>query len=154
MIWAVFDATVILQAATNRMGPAGSCLAFVDEGRVELFVSAAVLAEVRDVLHRPKIRKAFPKLTDDKVRDFLEHLADKGHTLVGVPAVYRLDRDRDDEPYLNLAIATGAAFIVSRDKDLLDLMNDEEFRNAYPAITVLDPVAFLSHIRDAAVEEG
>jgi predicted nucleic acid-binding protein len=78
MIAAVFDSTVLLQAATNRKGPAGACLDFVDEGRLKLFISNTVLDEVGAVLQRPAFRKAFPKLTDEHVQDFLEHLVDKG----------------------------------------------------------------------------
>ena len=76
MVSVVFDSTTLLQAATNRQGPAGACLTFVDEGRVKLFISAALLEEVREVLHRPEFRKAFPKLTDEHVQDFLDHLVD------------------------------------------------------------------------------
>ena len=58
-----------------------------------------------------------------------------------------------DEPYLNLAIATQAPFIVSRDNDLLDLMKNDEFRKAYPALTIMDPVAFLKHVRTEVAKE-
>ena len=53
---AVLDCMVYLQAATNDRGPAFACLALVETGEVTLYVSAAILAEVRDVLTRPKIR--------------------------------------------------------------------------------------------------
>ena len=36
-----------------------------------------------------------------------------------------------------------AQFLVSRDKDLLDLMNDASFRQRYPDLSILDPTAFL-----------
>ena len=147
MIPAVFDTTALLQAAANKNGPAGACLAFVDDGAVKLFQSAVTLDEIRDVLNRPKIRKAFPKLTDERVLDFLDHLVDKGHLVEDVPTVYRFERDPNDEPYLNLAIAVHAPFLVSRDKDLLDLMKDADFRKAYPWLAILDPPAFLAHVR-------
>ncbi len=153
MISAVFDATTLLQAAANRKGPAGSCLAFVDEGHVKLFLSALTLEEIGDVLNRPAIRKAFRKLTDESVHEFLEQLVDKGHTIEDVPSVYSLARDPDDEPYINLAIATQASFLVSRDSDLLDLMTNETFRQSYPALTIIDPVTFLTHVRTEIAKE-
>ena len=64
-----------------------------------------------------------------------------------VPHVFAYPRDPDDEPYVDLAIATHASFLVSRDNDLLDLMKDEGVRKSYPGITVLGPVAFLQHFR-------
>src|SRR5438132_1365376 len=64
-----------------------------------------------------------------------------------VPIAFRLDRDPDDEPYLNLAIAMQPSFLVSRDKDLLDLMKDDSFRKAFPGLTIIEPIAFLAHVR-------
>jgi predicted nucleic acid-binding protein len=39
-----------------------------------------------------------------------------------VPVFFHYDRDPDDEHVLNLAIATKATYVVTRDNDLLDLM--------------------------------
>ena len=39
-----------------------------------------------------------------------------------------LERDRKDEPYLDLALSANARYLISRDKDLLDLMQDVQFR--------------------------
>lgn len=153
MITAVFDAVTLLQAAANRKGPAGACLAFVDEGRVRLFLCAKTLEEIDDVLYRPAIRKAFPRLTDESVQDFLEQLVDKGHSVEDVPNAYRLPRDPDDEPYLNLAIATKAPYLVSRDNHVLDLMKDDAFRRAYPGLTIIDPVAFITHVHGETAKE-
>jgi predicted nucleic acid-binding protein len=41
-----------------------------------------------------------------------------------VPRVFEYPRDPNDEPYINLAIPARAKYLVSRDKDLLDLMSD------------------------------
>ncbi len=147
MIPAVFDTTALLQAAGSKKGPASACLALVDEGHVKLYLSTITFDEVREVLNRPEIRKAFPRLTDEIVSAFFDHLADKGHRIVDVPSVYRFERDPKDEPFLNLAIATQAPFLVTRDSGLLDLMKDAAFRKAYPWLTILDPVAFLTHVR-------
>ena len=57
-----------------------------------------------------------------------------------------LPRDPKDEPYLNLAIVAVANYLVSRDKDLLDLMQDQSFREHYSDLIILDPVAFLKVI--------
>lgn len=52
---AVFDCVVLLQAAARPNSPARACLRLVEEGRLQLCVSAAVLAEARDVLTRPNV---------------------------------------------------------------------------------------------------
>src|SRR6266851_4024390 len=118
MITAVFDCMVYLQAAANRQGAAGACLGLVEDGHVRLFASSVILEEVEDVLNRPKIRAAFPKLTDDHIADFTEQVRELAQIDDNVPAIHSLPRDPDDEPYVNLAIAKQASFLVSRDKDL------------------------------------
>jgi putative PIN family toxin of toxin-antitoxin system len=144
---AVFDCVVLLQAAANPFGPAGACLAFVETGDVNLFLSAAVLEEARDVFLRPATRKRFPQLTDEKVDRFLLKVATLSTFVQDVPATTQLSPDPKDERYLHLAMATQASFIVSRDNHLLDLMKDDAFRKACPAITIVDPPVFLVHVR-------
>ena len=56
-------------------------------------------------------------------------------------------QDPDDEPYLNLAIAAGASFIVSWDDDLVSLMEQTQFRKEYPSLSVVTPVSFLDDVR-------
>jgi predicted nucleic acid-binding protein len=51
---AVFDCVILQQAAGRPTGPAAACLQAVRDGRLELFLSPDILAEVRDVLSRPK----------------------------------------------------------------------------------------------------
>jgi predicted nucleic acid-binding protein len=65
------------------------------------------------------------------------------HKIDLVPASFALARDPDGEPYLNLAIAVSADYWVTRDNDMLDLMQDSAFRAQYPSLTTLDPVALL-----------
>lgn len=63
-----------------------------------------------------------------------------------------LTRDPKDAMYLDLALAAGAEYVVSRDNDLLDLMTSPDpepaaFRAAYPALRITDPVSFLRSLR-------
>jgi predicted nucleic acid-binding protein len=58
------------------------------------------------------------------------------------------ERDPDDEPYLNLAIVSKTEFPVTRDRDLLDLTDEnnpdgQRLRAQAPGLQVLDPAAFL-----------
>jgi predicted nucleic acid-binding protein len=59
----VFDCMVFLQGAGRPAGPARACFHLVDEHRVTLFLSAEILAEVRDVLIRPRTQRKFPLLS-------------------------------------------------------------------------------------------
>jgi predicted nucleic acid-binding protein len=83
---------------------------------------------------------------------FLEDLANNATTLFTVPKVFSLARDPKDEPYIDLAAALQARYLVSRDKDLLDLMGDDTFRQQFPGVTVIDPVALLRELKLAQPE--
>jgi putative PIN family toxin of toxin-antitoxin system len=140
---AVFDCMVFLQGAARPQGPARACFHLVDNGKIALCVSAGILAEVRDVLTRPKTQKKFPLLTPEWAEEFVSNVKSKAVVVEEVPKVFSLERDPKDEPYVNLAIATNSPYLVSRDKDLLDLMEDKDFREKYPNLMILDPAAFL-----------
>jgi predicted nucleic acid-binding protein len=56
--------------------------------------------------------------------------------------------------YLNLAIAAKAAFLVSRDRDLLDLMTghdaeSKQFRQRFRFLKVMEPGDFLKEVEKA-----
>lgn len=146
----VFDCMVFLQGAGRPAGPARACFHLVDEGRVALFLSGEIVAEIRDVLTRPKTLRKFPLLTPEWVETFLQTAEQKAITISDVSKIETLETDSKDEPYLNLAIAAKAKYLVSRDCDLLDLMADPAFRQRHPDLLILDPVEFLKEIERLA----
>lgn len=154
MTGAVFDCMIFLQAAARPGGPAGACLQAVRDGHLELIVSPVVLAEVRDVLARPKTLRKFPTLSAEAADLFVREVAGLSVLVSNVPEVVALDRDPKDEPYINLALASGARYLASRDKDLLDLMDDEDFRRRFPDLTILDPASLLRDIGAARSGDG
>jgi putative PIN family toxin of toxin-antitoxin system len=143
---AVFDAMVFLQAGANPTGPSGACFAHARSGRLALITSPATVAELRDLLARPNIRKKFPHLTDEVADGLIAEIERVGVAFHDVPRVFEYPRDPKDEPYINLAIAADADYLTSRDKDLLDLMKDEDFTAQFPGIRVLDPASLLREI--------
>ncbi len=147
----VFDCMVYLQAVTNGQGPAFACLHQVETGTLTLYLDRETLAEVRDVLGRPRIRKKFKSLTDGLVDEFLNAVEARAVMLDDVPKVFPYPRDPKDEPYLNLAIAADARYLVSRDNDLLDLMKDRDFTARFPTLRVLPPPDLL---QDLATNES
>jgi putative PIN family toxin of toxin-antitoxin system len=121
---------------------------------IQLFVSREVLAEAEDVLNRPEIRAHFPDLSDEIVGAFLRRLQKFSVLVRRVPKEFSYPRDEDDEPYINLAVAAGADFIISRDRDLLDLMTgytDEckEFRQRFRPLKVVEPAEFLKLLEES-----
>ena len=112
---------IFLQAAARPTGPAAALLELVEIGELELLVSEAGLEEIREVLTRPGLQRKFPSLTISTVRDFLDRIQVCSAYSANVRSFFELDRDPKDAKYVDLAIATKADFLVTRDKDLLDL---------------------------------
>jgi predicted nucleic acid-binding protein len=57
--------------------------------------------------------------------------------------------------YINLAIVSNATYLVSRDKDLLDLMTAStdtarQFRSRYPFLRIMTAVGFITAIESAS----
>src|SRR5437762_3170706 len=65
---------VYLQAMLNERSPAFACFGLVDDDKATLCVSAAVIAEVLEVLTRPSLQAKFPQLTTERVRNFKESM--------------------------------------------------------------------------------
>jgi putative PIN family toxin of toxin-antitoxin system len=144
----VFDCVVFLQGLIKESGPAATCLEHFEQGRFSLAISSEILTELHDVLSRSHLRQSFPRLTEEKLEQLIDLLLLKGKLFRNVPRVFDLPRDPDDEPYINLAIEAGARFLVTRDRDLLDLMNWETkegrgFQSRFAQLKILNPVDFL-----------
>lgn len=148
----VYDCGVFLQGLLSKASPAVACLELIEQDRIRLMMSEAVLAEIKDVLSRPRLRELNLSLTDEKVENLIDLILEKAEFVKNVPPHFSYSRDPNDEPYLNLAIETEAIFLVSRDNDLLDLMTDftdeaKDFRRRYRRIKILNPEEFLEEMR-------
>lgn len=145
---AVYDCMVYLQAAMSVRGPAARCLDAAEAGHVRVFVSESVLSEIVDVLGRPALQRRRSHLTPAFIAAFAEKVRRTTTVLEPVPRSFCYVRDPEDEPYLNLAIAAEAAYLVSRDRDLLDLQQPgsaagRDLRLLCPELTILEPEALL-----------
>ena len=150
----VFDCVVFLQGLIKESGPAVTCIQRFEQGGFLLAISPEILAELREVVSRSRLREDFPLLTEEKAEQLMGSLLLKGKLFRHVPKHIEFPRDPDDEPYLNLAIEASAPFLVTRDRDLLDLMrwDTEEgraFQTRFRQLKILDPVAFLKEIEAA-----
>lgn len=151
---AVFDCGVFLQAAISPTGPAYFALQNANIGRVELLISDEVFAELEAVLSRPSLQRKFPSLTPERVSELLTLIRELSTFVPGIPSLFQYSRDPDDEPYLNLAIFAKADFLVSRDRDLLDLADQQNPEGqrlalAAPTLKIMNPVEFLKAITPA-----
>lgn len=153
----VYDCMIFLQGLISESGIAVNCFELFESGVIELFVSEEVLAEIQDVITRPKLQAKYSRLTNERAEKLIETLRTKATVIKNVPQVLNYARDPKDEKYINLAVAADAEFIISRDTDLLDLMtgfdNDsKEFRQKFRPLKVVEPLEFLKIVEEHTKE--
>jgi len=101
----------------------------------QLLLSNPILAELSDVLARPKFDRYIPA----RLRaEFLAALIDKAE-LVTITAVVTDCRDPKDNKYLELAVSGRASHILTGDADLLAL-------HPYAGVSIIQPQAFLQEL--------
>jgi putative PIN family toxin of toxin-antitoxin system len=131
---AVIDTNVLLSGLLWR-GSAHAFLEQVRNGTVTILSSPELLAELQEVLARPKFDAILSR--SNSSRELMLTQISKLAELTDPPPLPQpMCRDPDDDAVLALAIATLADVIVSGDDDLLSLVNFE-------GIPILNPVQAL-----------
>lgn len=120
----IADANVFVSAALGRSPQAPSVLVITAalDGRMELVMSPALLAEVAEVLSRPRLRK---HLSADDVQLFLADLAAQVVMFADPTDPPSVCRDPDDDYLIALAVAVQADALVTGDDDLLAIEPDQ-----------------------------
>lgn len=144
----VLDTNTLLNGLVNRDSASGRVLDHCEKRRVLLLLSRPVQAEYKRVLGSRALVRRNPEITPEAVELVLRRLRYIGEYLGHIGASFRFDRDRDDEPFIELAIAGAASHVVTGDNDLLSLTVGHDdasrrFRQRLPGIHVLRPAAFL-----------
>ena len=103
----VLDTNVLVSGLLTPFGSSGEIVRMVFSNELTLFLDARFLSEYRDVLHRPK----FSFNTDD-VAVLIEFIKYYGQFVSGIPLSNPLP-DRDDEPFLEVAIAGNVKALVT-----------------------------------------
>jgi len=148
----VFDAVVFVQALISGRGVAAACVQRVLAGEAILFLSDAVLAEISDVPLRPELTRRYPYLTPECVGAFVRDVQAVAVHVAAPPKAFKLPRDSKDEPYTDLAIAVGAAYLVTwNQRHLTYLMQQDttegrEFCQRFPHLKILTPPEFLQEL--------
>ncbi len=102
----VIDTNVVVSGLLNPHGPSARVLNGVLDGRVKLVYDARILAEYRDVLHRPRL-----KLKPERISAFLAGL--RGQQLVTSSPHVVAGPDADDIVFVEVALATTDRTIVT-----------------------------------------
>ena len=112
----LLDTNSWVSAFINPAGaPARLLAAWLDQ-RFEVVTSLPLLAELSDVLTRPRLTHKYPT-TALQVEEFLQLLARLGKIVVTTGSVHEC-RDPDDDVVLETALVGHARYVVTRDDDL------------------------------------
>jgi uncharacterized protein len=141
MAKAVLDTTVLVSAllTLNPGGVSYELLRLAKEGTFELFISNEILEETAETLRYPRLRQRYV-YSDEDIIAFCQDLALIGTVVDDVPIV-PIVRDPDDDKIVACAVAAGADYLVTCDKDLLCLKEHQ-------GIYIVSPETFLGMLRN------
>ncbi|MBI4028969.1 MAG: putative toxin-antitoxin system toxin component, PIN family [Candidatus Blackburnbacteria bacterium] len=139
MIKVVFDTVIFVRGLINPHNFAGKVL-FTKSSQYRLFVSKPVLVEILEVLQRPELTSKFKTIKNlDKTR--ILHLLKRAE-VIEVKGDSTASRELKDNKFLALAEVAKADYLVSEDRDLLDL---KEYKNT----KIIDTETFLNVLSPA-----
>ena len=140
VLTAVIDSTVLVSAFLTEGGVSAELLRYAREGVFLVFLSEDILTETQHTLAYSRIRMRYD-YTDEDVADFLNRIRVAANVVTELPHVTVVTRDPNDDMVIATAVRAQAAYIVTRDKDLLSLQQYED-------ITVMSPEAFIAIVRE------
>ena len=134
MIKVVLDTNVLVSGLLWE-GLPNRILTLIKQGEVILHISPEIVEELEAVLKRDKFR--------DRVQDLETDVEELISSILATARIYSVEitvevikEDPDDNMFLACALCSGAGYIISGDKHLLDL-------GFYKGIKILSPSEFL-----------
>jgi len=106
----VIDTNVLVAGLLSPFGTCGQILRMVSAGELMLSYDARILSEYNEVLRRPKFG-----FEEEKVAAFLDYIVYRGRAVAPSPLSHSLP-DPDDEPFLEVALASHAVCLVTGNK--------------------------------------
>jgi len=130
---AVLDTNVLVSGLLVSSGHPADILRAWRIGRYQLVTSSPLLEELIDVLFRPRVLRRLPGTLDD-VATFIADFA-RSAIVVTPTSSLNVIADPSDNRLLEAAIAGHADYIVSGDRDVVNL-------DQYQGIQVVTPARF------------
>lgn len=112
----LIDTNVVLSAALRDRLPERVVLFVASSPEFQWLVTPAIVAEYADVLRRPKFA-----LDPALIEKWTELLESRAVVVEDSPVHVELLRDPKDAPILAAALASNADFLITGDRDLLDI---------------------------------
>lgn len=133
----VFDTVILVRGLINPFGWCGR-LVFEHFDAYELVVSPAMVSEYLSVLARPKLGRKYRSAENRDLAAIFRLIASA--TIVQPAQTPAICRDPSDDKFLAAAKTALASFIISEDRDLLDLGSYEDIQivNAETIVRLLE----------------
>jgi putative PIN family toxin of toxin-antitoxin system len=112
----VADANVLLSALRSRNGASNALVRAMLTGAVPFALSPSVVLEYESVLKRPGILGPTPWIAPGQIDTILDALCARAKLVEPWFRFTPFLDDPKDDPYIDCALAAGAAVIVSRDR--------------------------------------
>jgi putative PIN family toxin of toxin-antitoxin system len=137
----VLDTQVILRGAVAKS--ASLTAKIYDawrENRFILLTSEAILVEINEVLHRPKLQTKL-NITQFEAKAIVARIR-RNAEFVNIVTSIRQCRDPKDDKFLECAVSGNADYLVSADEDILALKSIHQ-------IPIIDVPTFWKKLSDA-----
>ena len=138
----VLDTNVVVSGVIKGEGPSGKILRLLlRERKFISLTSLEILAEIREVLRRDKIRK-YHRWTDEQIDIFVAFLYAQSLVTEGKLTVNLVSKDPEDNKFLACAQEGQADYLVTGDDDLLNVKSHQD-------TLIIPPSAFLSVLQSS-----
>lgn len=144
MIKVVLDANVLVSGLLWE-GIPNRLLTLIKQGKVTLHLSLEIVEELEAVLKRSKFNERIQELETD-VDELLSSLLALAEIYSVGGTIDVIKEDPDDNMFIACALHSGAEYIVSGDKHLLDL-------RSYHGIKIVSPKEFFDKSSDRGILE-
>src|SRR5688572_16670199 len=128
----VVDTNVLVSGLIAlKNSPSSKILAAIQNEKLILVTSPKILDEIKNVINRHRISKKTNMNEDDR-KFFIDGLVARSDVTVGKQLDHNISRDIKDDKFLACGVEGGANYIITGDRDLLDLTE-------YAGIDIITP---------------
>lgn len=137
----VLDTNVLVAGLLTPFAPSAEIVRMTVSGKLSLCYDARILSEYKEVLVRPKFN-----FNKEHIEALLDQITFDGHLVTGQP-IFEALPDKDDEAFLEVALAGGVKYLVT--------WNVKHFPDKKgSAVKILSPEKFLSFLRKEDLSHG
>jgi uncharacterized protein len=116
MIKVVVDTNILVSHLISKSSNVKKFIELAQSGKIQIYNTFKILLELKETIKKPKVKALLGKHTSAFVAQYM-YLCE----FVEPDCIIEICRDPKDDKFLELAKFVGAHFIVTGDKDLLEI---------------------------------